>query len=520
MFRKTILLFLIVCYLAIIFFPAVILFFEKTSAQYVETHFFNIRVVKIFFNTVMVGFLSSLLAVIMGVIAGYMFEMVKVPGKKIFFPICLMPLFIPPYISAIAWTKLLGSNGVINNAIMELFNLSQPLFAIYNPVGLIFVLSLSFFPFALVLTISGIRSLNFHLIEAARLTVRESKILRGIILPSLKPYIFAAFLLVFVLTMSSAAAPELLRVSVYALEVCVQFAAYNSLKNAMLISLPMIFFTVLLGFLLAKFLGKRPIINFTPGYRVMKKSESRSLRLFSFFFFSFTSFILLLPFTVLIRGVGTLGIFLAELKMSWPEIINSIFLAVLGASFTVIFALVICGGIIYLRRSALGKVLNITIFIPLAISGPIYALGLIKIFNASHFGIFFGTFIPLICLSILRFHPYLVRILVDAMRGIKKEITEAAYLVRANAYTRFCKIVVPLLKPFVLIAWFFCFLLIFQELSGGILLTPPGESTLAMRIEVLMHYGAYERVASLCLMEIFIPLFLLLLIFPFVKIKS
>ncbi len=478
------------------------------------------RVVKIFCRTVAVGFFSSLFAVIIGVIAGCMFEMVKIPGKKIFFPIFLTPLFIPPYISAIAWIKMLGKNGIISHIIMKLCHLSTPLFAIHNPAGLIFVLGISFSPFALLLIISGIRSFNFHLIESAQLTVQPPKVLRHILLPALKPYILAAFLLIFILTISSTVAPELLRVNVYALEVYSQFAAYNSLKNAILISLPMVFFTVLLGLLLAKFLSRRPLINFTPGYRIIKKSGKYSLRLFSFIFFSLTSIVFLLPFAALAKGVGAWGVFLAELRMSWPDIINSVFLSVLGASFTVIFALIICSGIIYLRKNIWGKALNIATFIPFALSGPIYGLGLIKVFNKPPLLIFFATFVPLICLSVLRFHPYLVRILVDAIRSIKKEIKEAAYLVTENAYVRFRKIIAPLLKPFILIAWFFCFLLIFQELSGGILLTPPGEGTLAMKIEIIMHYGDYERVASLCLIEVFIPLILLILLLPFVKIKS
>ena len=58
------------------------------------------------------------------------------------------------------------------------------------------------------------------------------------------------------------------------------------------------------------------------------------------------------------------------------------------------------------------------------------------------------------------------------------------------------KILIPLLKPSLLAAFFIVFLLSFGDLGTTLLIIPPGRETIPIKIYNLMHYGA-EKLGSL-----------------------
>jgi iron(III) transport system permease protein len=60
-------------------------------------------------------------------------------------------------------------------------------------------------------------------------------------------------------------------------------------------------------------------------------------------------------------------------------------------------------------------------------------------------------------------------------------------------------VALPLRWPGVLAAGCVALILAIGELAATVLVVPPGVSTLSIRIFGLMHYGAEDRVAALCL---------------------
>jgi iron(III) transport system permease protein len=64
-------------------------------------------------------------------------------------------------------------------------------------------------------------------------------------------------------------------------------------------------------------------------------------------------------------------------------------------------------------------------------------------------------------------------------------------------------------------AWIISFIFCMRELGATLLIVPPGKATLSVRIYSLMHYGAGNLVAALCIILIVISLVPVVLAFRF-----
>jgi len=81
---------------------------------------------------------------------------------------------------------------------------------------------------------------------------------------------------------------------------------------------------------------------------------------------------------------------------------------------------------------------------------------------------------------------------------VNPRLEEAAFLVTNNCFKVIGKIVLPLIRSGLLAAFFIGFI----DLGTTLLIMPPGKTTLPVKIYNLMHYGAEQMVAALCLVLI------------------
>jgi len=95
-----------------------------------------------------------------------------------------------------------------------------------------------------------------------------------------------------------------------------------------------------------------------------------------------------------------------------------------------------------------------------------------------------------------------VRILAATVKQIDVHLEQAAALARPRWRTRVGRIVLPLAAPGLGLAWVVAFVFGMGELGATLLIVPPGWETLSLRIYGLMHYGAGELVAALCVVLI------------------
>jgi iron(III) transport system permease protein len=101
--------------------------------------------------------------------------------------------------------------------------------------------------------------------------------------------------------------------------------------------------------------------------------------------------------------------------------------------------------------------------------------------------------------ALARYTPIGALVLVAALQRRNPRLIEAAQLLETHPIRTWVLIRLPLLAPALLTASAVVFALTLGELSATLLVSPPGEPTLTMRIYNYLHYGASDTVAALTL---------------------
>lgn len=170
---------------------------EGFTLQYYKDFVSHNYYYRSFFNTLILGVLTTATCISVGFCIAYMTTRGPVRLRTPLKLITFLPLVAPPYIFALSLIMLLGHNGIITRAL----NLS---WSIYGFVGVVIAQTLAFLPLAYMMIENTLSSLNPNLEDsAANLGASEGKILRSIILPLLIPGFLKAALIVYVLTVSA-----------------------------------------------------------------------------------------------------------------------------------------------------------------------------------------------------------------------------------------------------------------------------------------------------------------------------
>ncbi len=141
---------------------------------------------------------SAVLATLLGTCIALTLALASLRGRALLVFLLLLPMMIPPHVTAIAWTQALGPS----SSVLSWLGIS-PVAGAQNPVhtvgGLITLLALQHFPLVLIIVQSSLRALPADLLEASRVSGASPFLtLRRIVLPLLAPSMIAAASLSFI----------------------------------------------------------------------------------------------------------------------------------------------------------------------------------------------------------------------------------------------------------------------------------------------------------------------------------
>ncbi|MEA9984252.1 iron ABC transporter permease [Subtercola sp. RTI3] len=154
-------------------------------------------------NSLLVGIGSSIVALIIGGFLAFVTARTNVQAKRFLFFVGLVPMFLPSYVGALAWSVLGGPNAGLLNILAKDVGLS-PFLNIFNTPGLVFVLGIYYAPYAFLLIHASFSLMNPDLEEAARIHGATPRtVLRKVTLPLALPAILGAAILIFVLTVEN-----------------------------------------------------------------------------------------------------------------------------------------------------------------------------------------------------------------------------------------------------------------------------------------------------------------------------
>jgi iron(III) transport system permease protein len=146
------------------------------------------------------------------------------------------------------------------------------------------------------------------------------------------------------------------------------------------------------------------------------------------------------------------------------------------------------------------------------VPSTVIGIGLIGMWNrATAFGLY-GTSAMLVLGYLARFVPIGGLAIAATVRSVPESHEEAAAVAGARWLRTMTRIVLPQIRIGLLAVWVISFMLAFGEVGTSILVAPPGESTLPIRVYTLTANAPPGQVAALALFQsivILVPLTLL-----------
>jgi len=182
----------------------------------------------VLWRSLWLSFVSTVVCVLLGYpIAYYATRLSARRYKRYIYMIILAPLFTTAVTRVIAWTMILGNQGIINTLLMQLGWTEAPVRMLYTDTAIMTGLVYTMVPFSVLTIASVLENLDGKLEEGARdLGATPWQAFLRVTLPLSAPGVSAGAILVFALCLSAYVTPALLgggRIKVMASLVFEQF---------------------------------------------------------------------------------------------------------------------------------------------------------------------------------------------------------------------------------------------------------------------------------------------------------
>ncbi|MCF3936475.1 iron ABC transporter permease [Acuticoccus sp. M5D2P5] len=161
-------------------------------------------------NSLESGLLSAFAATLLGTLLALVIGLTDVRAKATLVFLILIPMMIPPHVTAISWIQALGPSSPLLRSlgIAPEVGSTHPL---YSREGVILLLSLQHTPLAFLVVRAALRAQPRELSDAARISGASAfRVMWRVVLPLLVPAIVAAFALTFVSALGNFGIPALL----------------------------------------------------------------------------------------------------------------------------------------------------------------------------------------------------------------------------------------------------------------------------------------------------------------------
>lgn len=462
--------------------------------------FFSSRLYKrSLINSFIVSIAVTLACIVIGVPMGYIVARVKIPGKKLILSLGILPIIMPSFVGAFTWIILLGRNGVITYFFNNFLHIPLP--PIKGLFGMIFCMTLTYYPFVFQLAYGAFASANSLLEESAMLMgAGRGRIMRTITFPLILPSLGAAALLVFVRAIGNFGIPAIIGGDKYVLPTLI-FFEYNGQLNINGASSIAVINVAITGFVLwfQKYVVSRhEYETISATHTEIKQHTNKWAVVLGFIFCLIILFLSLLPqLTIIVMsffekwtGLWPEGFTLTNYtripKFSTRELFNSFYLSLLAT-----FLCAILGSIVaYIteRKKPKGAaLLDLSVMAPFILPGTVVSIALLSAFSGKSIIRLTGTYTIIIISYMIRRTPYVYRSVSASLTQLNPSLEEASMIAGASWFYTFRRVSVPLIMPAIISGSILTLTTLLQELSTTILLYSGRTRTVPIQI-----YGAVQ----------------------------
>ncbi len=519
--------------------PVLLIFF---NAFWVQGQFNVVDVIKVLsqhetyqalLNSLILASGVTVTGTIVGTFFAWLVTRTDLPFKGTMKVLFLVPFMLPSFIGALAWKMLLSPrSGYINRLFMDLLGLDGPVFDIYTYGGIILVETMYLFPFVFIQVAGALERMDPTLEESARISGADLfTITRKITIPLVMPSILSGSLLIMLYSMAHFGTVAVLgiEVGIYNIPTLIyekihqSAGSFASIRTGTVLASVLVVTAAFIMWLQNKVLarGKYQIIagkSFRPS-----ELKLRGLRVpMLLFCIAYIGFTIVLPTVTIfmVGGLRTYGLpFTAEnmtldnykfILFDWQltrdAIWNSVSLGFSAALITMTAGVIISYVIVKMKVRGKG-ILEFLGMLPFSVPGSVIALGVILAWSGK-FGVnIYNTVWIILVAYIARYMAFSLKANSAALEQVHDSLVEAARASGATMWQALKDIVVPLVRPGMLAAFFLIFLPALRELTVSVLLYGPTTRTIGVAIYTLNEDGETVYSAALAGIALIIIVF-------------
>lgn len=444
-------------------------------------------------TTVFCGAVSLPMAVILG--------RSDVPFRRGLSALAMLPFVLPPYLIALNWVFLIGSNAFARRILEVIFGKGDRATPLEGIAGVSFLMALCYFPMVFLLTQSALQWVSAEAEEAGRFSLSRWGVFRRITMRLALPSFAMAMLFVTVIAMSCFDVPAFLSVNVYSIQILSEFTSSYQPRQAAALAVPLVAVSMALVLVIRSYLSRK-------AYGAETEANEKPL----FIFGRWNRLVSLFP--ILVVGLTAILPFytFATVAEEWSSM--DAMARNMGQSFMIGVQTSAVAGLImsaaglvvayWSLRARSGWVrwgIDLSYLTALALPPTLVGIGLIQLYNwpGRMQLYFYNTYWMIVVASFARFLPFAVLILRSAMRKVSMSGDEAADCCGLTWWQKFWNIYVlrlrvPLFNAFVVTGLF-----ALGELPTTQLVAPAGGTTLPIRVFTILHYGQDKLLAAMAL---------------------
>jgi len=166
---------------------------------------------KIFYRTLRISLISSIICMIIGVPVAYYISRTSQKVRGLIIALTVFPILTNSVVRSFAWMSILGKNGVINTLLIKLKLISEPLSLLYTEGAIIVGTTYIFLPLMIISLLGVMENIEVDLLEAAEsLGAGKVKSFFNVIFPLSLPGLIVGTVLVFTGALTAYTTPQLL----------------------------------------------------------------------------------------------------------------------------------------------------------------------------------------------------------------------------------------------------------------------------------------------------------------------
>lgn len=446
------------------------------SLRAVEKIMNSTRALKSIANSFKLAFSMVITVNIVGTLVVLFTEYWEIKGAKLLRIGYMTSLVYGGIVLATGYRFVYGSNGVVTQGLLHLFpNLNPDWFQGFGAV--LFIMTFACTSNHIMFLTNAVRSVDYHTIEASRnMGAKPLTVFFKVVLPTLKPTLFAITILTFLTGLSAVSAPLIVGgVDFQTINpLIISFARANGSRDlAALLALMLGAATILLLTLLNKIEKGGNYVSVSKTRAPLQKQKITNkfwnAVAHGVAYLFFVIYMLPITLVVLYSFTDAVTIKTGNIRLSSFTLANyfelfsnieslkpylvSVVYAGLASIIVTIIAIVIAR-IVHKRKYRLDKYFEYGALIPWILPSTLIALGLLFTFNEPHAIVFnrilIGTLVIMLIAYIIQKLPFSYRMIRAVFFSINPDMEEAARSMGASSFYTMRRVIIPYIMPVVL----------------------------------------------------------------------